>query len=77
MYVIKTKYEINKIYVINPFHTTGLFHSPLKTSENQMFSDAFRGVDRDQWHEMGSRQNMSYWLLVIFHCFYLLNYSIL
>ena len=27
----------------NPFHTTGLFLYPLKTSGNQMFSDVFRG----------------------------------
>ena len=28
---------------INPFHATDLFQCPLKTSENQRFSDAFRG----------------------------------
>ena len=27
----------------NPFHTTGLFRYPLKTSENQRFPDIFRG----------------------------------
>ena len=33
-----------RIYtVINPFHATGLFRYPLKTSENQSFSDVFRG----------------------------------
>ena len=29
--------------VINPFQATGLFWYPLKTSENQRFSDVFRG----------------------------------
>ena len=28
---------------VNPFHATGLFLYPLKTSENQRFSDVFRG----------------------------------
>ena len=28
---------------INPFHGTGLFLCPLKTSENQRFSDVFKG----------------------------------
>ena len=28
---------------INPFHATGLFWYPLKTSENLWFSDVFRG----------------------------------
>ena len=28
---------------VNPFHATGLFLYPLKISENQRFSDAFRG----------------------------------
>ena len=27
----------------NSFHATGIFQCPLKTSENQMFSDIFRG----------------------------------
>ena len=39
--------------VLNPFHATGLFRYPLKTSENLWFSDIFRSVERDQWHEMG------------------------
>ena len=29
--------------LVNPFHTTGLFLYPLKTSENQRFFDVFRG----------------------------------
>ena len=28
---------------INPFHAIDLFLYPLKTSENKMFSDAFKG----------------------------------
>ena len=33
----------NNIHHINPFHATGLFLHPLKISENQSFSDVFRG----------------------------------
>ena len=29
-------------YLLNPFHATSLFRCPLKTSENQRFSDVFR-----------------------------------
>ena len=39
--------EISKIglfaKIVNPFHATGLFRYPLKTSEKQRFSDVFRG----------------------------------
>ena len=31
---------------INPFHATDLFWYPLKTSENQRFSDIFRGYQK-------------------------------
>ena len=31
----------------NPFHTNGLFQYPLKISENQRFSDVFRGVQKE------------------------------
>ena len=31
---------------INPFHATGLFWYPLKTSENLWFSDVFRGYQK-------------------------------
>ena len=29
------------------------FDPPLKTSENQSFSDVFRGIKRENWEEMG------------------------
>ena len=32
---------------VNPFHATGLFWYPLKTSENLCFSDVFRGVSKE------------------------------
>ena len=32
--------------MINPFHATDLFWYPLKTSENQRFSDVFRGYQK-------------------------------
>ena len=34
--------------LINPFHSTGLFLHPLKTSENQRFSDVFRGYRKQK-----------------------------
>ena len=34
---------------INPFHVTDFFHVPLKTSKKSLF----RGIEREQWHEMG------------------------
>ena len=33
-----------------PFHATGFFRYPLKTSVFLMFSG---GIKRDQWHEVG------------------------
>ena len=35
-------------YSLNPFHATGLFLYPMKTLENQRFSDVFRGIEGDQ-----------------------------
>ena len=37
------KIEGEHWYKISPFHATGLFLFPQKISENQMFSDVFRG----------------------------------
>ena len=37
----------------NPFHGTGLFLYPLKTSENQRFSDVLGSIERDHWHQIG------------------------
>ena len=44
--------DIYKMVIINPFHATGHFLYPLKTSEDQRFSGVFRSIKRDQWHEM-------------------------
>ena len=41
------------IFYLNPFYPTGLFRYPLKPSENQRFSNVFKGIERDQRHEMG------------------------
>ena len=38
---------------LNPFHATGLFRYPLKTSEYKGFLMFSEGIERDQWHEMG------------------------
>ena len=37
----------------NPFFLTVLFLYPLKISENFWFSDVFRGIEKEQWHEIG------------------------
>ena len=37
------KENIYLTYIINPFHATGLFRNPLKTSENLRFFYFFRG----------------------------------
>ena len=37
------KISTDKVIFLNQFHTTGLFVQPLKTSENQRFSDIFFG----------------------------------
>ena len=40
--------------VLNPFHATDLFWYPLKISENQRFSDVFRGYQKTSvaWNEL-------------------------
>ena len=43
-----------KRYYMNTFHTIGLFLSPLKTSENQRFSDVIKGNRKSHLHEMCS-----------------------
>ena len=44
---------------IKPFHATGLFLYPLETSKKLWFSDVFRGIERHQWHEMGSKFDLN------------------
>ena len=39
--------------VINPFHATGLFLYPLKTSGNRWFSDVFRGYRKRPEYKTG------------------------
>ena len=38
---------------MNPFLPNVSFWSPLKTSDNQRFSDVFRGVKKEHWKEKG------------------------
>ena len=45
-------FKNQSINLINPFHASDLFWYPLKTSANLWFSDVFRGINRNQWHEM-------------------------
>ena len=35
------------------FHATGLYLYPLKTTENLLLPDVFRGIERDEWNKMG------------------------
>ena len=48
-----------EISIFNPFHATDLFQYPLKTSENQRFSDVFQGVLKEtsgmKWVKKNSR----------------------
>ena len=48
-----TFYYFTFYYVVNPFHTTGLFIYPLKTSEYLWFFMFLGGIEKDQWHHMG------------------------
>ena len=45
---------------INQFYATDLFWYPLKTSENQGFSDVFRGYQKRlvTWNELKEKQNL-------------------
>ena len=45
-------------YCMNSFHAIGLFLFPLKTSENQRFSDVFRGYRKQRVAE--NRLNMHF-----------------
>ena len=42
IFFILQKYFNRAVYLLNPFHATGLFLYPLKTSEKLWFSDIFR-----------------------------------
>ena len=78
--VLKTLYNISNIWKsvkryitirVNPFHDTGVFLYPMKTSENQRFSDVFRGYRKRlvawnrlmyfQKHQMLLCYFLSYW----------------
>ena len=45
---------------INPFYATDLFWYPLKTLENQRFSDVFWGYQKisEAWNELTEKQNL-------------------
>ena len=64
---------VNLYIVINPFYATGLFLYPLKTSENQRFSDVFRGYRKRPVAWNGLRFNITHFSLM-FH-FYTLKTS--
>ena len=49
---------------INPFHATGLFLHPLKTSKNQRFSDVFRGYRKISVTRNGLKQNNHMWTTI-------------
>ena len=56
----RTKLEKLRYIYINPFHATGIFLNPLKTSENQRFSDVLSGYRKRPVKNM---KNM----LILFH----------
>ena len=39
-------YEVVYVYCQYPFHATGLFRYPLKTSANLWFADVFKGSQK-------------------------------
>ena len=43
-----------RVKSLNPFHATGLFVYPLKTSENFWYPDVSREYRRSKWYEMSS-----------------------
>ena len=55
-----------------PFHTTSLFLYPLKTSENQRFSNVFRGYRKRRWYGMGETTRMLK-LFVLLKIFWLIK----
>ena len=56
--------ENNLSYFLNPFHATGLFLHPLKTSENLWFSDVFRGYGKRPATGNGLKYLISYQMLL-------------
>ena len=65
-------YEDERIWeyaLFDPFHVTGLFLCPLKTSENLwMFAG---GIKRDQWYELGQEEH-----ILVFSNFILMHFYI-
>ena len=51
-YVLHVGLSYSKYRRRKGFYATGPFLYLLKTSENQSFSDVFRGIERDKGHEM-------------------------
>ena len=47
--------KVTNLNLINPFHATGFFLYPLKTSENQRFSNVFRGYRKRTMARNGSK----------------------
>ena len=45
--------ENDEYYKTKPFSCQCSLLIPLKTSENQKFSDVFRGIKREHWEEKG------------------------
>ena len=44
------------LIVLNPFHATIFFSTPGKHQKTSGFLIFSRGIERDQWHEMGCEQ---------------------
>ena len=56
--IIMISFNLNCKYV-KPFHATGLFRYPLKTSESLWFSDAFRGYRKRPVARNGLRDTLA------------------
>ena len=56
-------FEYDLFTFVNLFQANGHLLYPLKTSENQRFSDVFGGHKKYQWHKMGQLKINSgtYW----------------
>ena len=62
LYPLKQRPMFNFIKMVNQFHATSLFRYLLKTSENQRFSNVFRGYRKRPvaWHELMNTEVFTY-----------------
>ena len=61
LFVCWINFCTGNIYLFNPFHATDLFWYPLKTSENQRFSDVFREYQKKSVSWNGLKSKIEKW----------------